>query len=97
MSTDLSECQECHKTPENSSSSSSLDDGIIRRGRRHGRTYPTSKRKILVCNSRKAPEFRMPSNEELKRREVAQNAIREAMLDYQVSACAQMCSGKYVV
>ena len=92
MSTNI----QCDKTPENSNSSSSLDDSIIRRGRRHGRAYPTSKRKILVCgNSQKAPELRMPSNEELKRREVARNAVREAMLDYQVSV-ACVCVGTLV-
>lgn len=39
----------------------------------------------------------MPSNEELKRREVARNAVREAMLDYQVSvACVCVGTGTLV-
>ena len=82
---DEKQSQECPKTPENSSpSSSSLEGGIIRRGKRRG-AYPTSKRKILVCNAPKISEFRVPSDEEIKKREAERNATREAMLDYEVS------------
>ena len=76
---------ESPKTPDNGSISK--ESNVPNRKRRRGAHSP-SKRKLL--DNVRVSKFRVPSDEELKKREVVQNAIKEAVIDYQVSRCDVM-------